>query len=172
MTDDDDDNDGGGVDVEDSSRNHQRHEQYEEYDRNRYRNDHRQRNDYHPHAPKPLSTTLQRGVICSGVVSRIEPYGAFISLDTAENSNNRTHRPTVGLAHISQLAPPPEPTSTSTTRTRTRIEKVESVHCVWGSSPSPPRHIINIPRPPYYGPTLKPILTWYLCFFFKSISFC
>ena len=38
-----------------------------------------------------------------GTITRIEPYGAFVKLDSSSNPFNNNHHTLTGLAHISQI---------------------------------------------------------------------
>ena len=65
-------------------------------------------NNYHRHEPIP--PPYNAGDIVSGVISRIETYGAFVTLDTPKNVDNGGygrggHR---GLIHVSALRPQDE----------------------------------------------------------------
>lgn len=63
---------------------------------------------YGRHAPAP--PPYKSGDVVSGVVTRIEPYGAFVALDppATDNDQHHTRRQFKGLIHVSALRPSEE----------------------------------------------------------------
>mmetsp|Transcript_12444 Transcript_12444/g.19166 ORF Transcript_12444/g.19166 Transcript_12444/m.19166 type:complete len:768 (-) Transcript_12444:76-2379(-) len=64
----------------------------------------------HYHRREPIPPPFNAGEVVSGVISRIESYGAFVTLDAPKNVDNGSHGRGGhrGLIHVSALRPPDE----------------------------------------------------------------
>jgi len=67
---------------------------------------------HHLHRREPIPPPFNAGDVVSGVISRIESYGAFVTLDTPNHDDNGSHSRGGGghrgLIHVSALRPPDE----------------------------------------------------------------
>jgi len=62
----------------------------------------------HYHRREPIPPPFNAGDVVSGVISRIESYGAFVTLDTPKNVDHGSRGGHRGLIHVSALRPPDE----------------------------------------------------------------